>query len=146
MQFFSYKRQVDTHWKAMLVFSAGAVIFWFIEFAFQYWYVAVGGFAVAIVRGSALAGATLIGCALLSSAIFKWLPRTARYWRLRRYLGVSGFVFTVMHVSAVYYFYAGVQSITTISNILSLYPSFNPFENPIIFGAIAFPIFLQDSG
>lgn len=119
----------------MIVFSALAILFWLIEFAVQFWYLSAGDLRGSFVRASSFAGATLIGGALFSSAIFKWFPRTARHWRYRRYLGVSGAVFLSFHALAIYYFYFNFD-------ILTAYYTLNPIKNPMVFGSLALPIFL----
>ncbi len=117
----------------LYLFSLGALVFWFTQFGLQFFWLTKDELGGSLVRSFALTGATLIGAALFSSAMFKWFPKTARHWRIRRYLGVSGFIFISFHVLAVlkYLFNFDVNG---------AYYSFNPFENPIIFGSIAFPI------
>jgi len=122
------------YWKQMGIFSACALVFWYFEFVYQYKVLIPGEFGGSLVRSFALAGATLFGCALFSSAIFRWFPRTARLWRFRRYMGVSGFIFTFFHVLSVYKYLFDFD-------VKAVYYTFNPIENPIIFGSIAFPIF-----
>jgi len=63
------------------------------------------------------------------------VPRTAQYWRLRRYLGVSGFVFVFLHALSVYYFYFAFD-------FAEIYSTLNPLKNPVVFGSIALPIFM----
>lgn len=122
-----------SHARSIVLFSLCALCFWFTEFAISFWYYDPGDIANAFTSSFAYAGGTLIGLALFSSAIFKWFPRTAQYWRLRRYLGVGGFIFIAFHVAA------AMQSIFDWS-LADAYYSFNPIENPVIFGSIAFYI------
>lgn len=120
-------------WKNIFAFALVSITFWIIEFKLQYYRYIPGDLGLSLVRSFALTAASLIGCALFLSAIFKWFPRTARYWRLRRYSGVAGFVFGSLHVWSVYnYIYD--------YDIASVYYSFNPFKNPVIFGSIAYLI------
>lgn len=86
------------------------------------------------IRAASFTGATLIGLALFSSVIFRLLPRTAQHWRIRRYLGVWGVVFVYIHIVLVYQYYD--------FDIAQVYPTWNPFDNPKVFGLIASPIFL----
>lgn len=86
-------------------------------------------------RSLATTGATLIGWSLFSSLIFRWFPQTARFWPYRRALGVSGFLFAAGHVLVVFWGYYGWR-------LDVIYFSLNPFLNPLIFGSLAFPIFL----
>lgn len=120
-------------WKKILVFALVSIIFWVIEFKLQYYWYIPGDLGLSLVRSFALTAASLIGFALFLSAIFKWFPRTAQYWRLRRYSGVAGFVFGSLHVWSVYnYIYD--------YDIASVYFSLNPFKNPVVFGSIAYVI------
>ena len=120
-------------WKNIIAFSLAVALFWFLEFAYQYYRLIPGDLGLSLVRSFALTAATFIGFALFLSAIFKWFGRTARYWRLRRYSGVAGFLFAFFHVWSVYHFLYNY-------NIGKIYFSLNPFINPIIFGSLAFPI------
>jgi len=122
-------------WSFFWKFQVFAILFWLAEFFYQYWVLVPGNFVGSLVRGSALAGAMLIGFALASSVIFRWVPRTAQYWRLRRYFGVSGFVFVFLHALFVYYFYFAFD-------FAEIYFTLNPLKNPVVFGSIALPIFM----
>lgn len=128
----SFKK--PTYWRQLGLFALGVLIFFGLEFAVQYMWLAQGDIGSSLIRSSALAGATLISCALLSSAIFRFFPRTASLWRLRRYAGVSGFILIALHVFFVLRYFFNWD-------IAAMYYSFNPLKNPIIFGSIAFPIF-----
>lgn len=121
-------------WKKLLVFGMLAALFWLLQFFYQYYVLVPGETTIAMLRSFALSGATLIGTALFSSAVFKWKPKYAKYWVWRRALGVTGFFFIIGHVLSVYAFLFQW-------NVAAVYFSFNPFENPIIFGSFAFPIF-----
>jgi len=123
------------NWPFFWKFQVFAILFWLAEFFYQYLWLIPGNFVGSLVRGSALAGAMLIGFALASSVIFRWVPRTAQYWRLRRYLGVSGSVFVFLHALAVYYFYFAFD-------FTQVYSTLNPIDNPIVFGSFALPIFM----
>ncbi len=123
------------HRLEILLFACIALAVWALEFLFQYYLQSRGDIVSSLVRASSFAGATLIGLALSLSVIFRWFPRTARHWRKRRYLGVSGFVFAFMHALSVYYFYFHFD-------LGQIYFSLNPIENPIVFGTIALPIFM----
>ncbi len=122
------------NWRFVLKFVVLALVFWLLEFVYQFFINEPGEFAFAWVRGFGFAGATFISAALFSSAVFKWKPVWAKYWYVRRSFGVLGFVFIVFHVwGAINLYYKG--------NLNALFFSWNPFENPLIFGFIAFPIF-----
>lgn len=123
------------HLKTSLIVATTATVFWLLQFAYQFFVLIPGELAGALVRSFALAGATLIGSALLLSIIFRFFPALADHWRVRRYLGVSGFILILGHVVSVFHFLFNW-------NVSAAYWSFNPFENPIIFGAIAFDLFL----
>ncbi len=119
----------------MFVFAGLATAFWLLQLGVQYYWLTTGDAEAALLRSFALTGATLIGLALFSSALFKWVPRLAKHWRTRRHLGVSGAVFITFHVLWAYGVYYDFS-------LRSIYYSFNPLENPIIFGSIAYPILL----
>ncbi|MEK7643532.1 MAG: FAD-dependent oxidoreductase [Patescibacteria group bacterium] len=120
-------------WPYILLFGAIAFLIWAIQFLLQFYWLQQGEQYISLVRSFALMGASLIGLALFTSAIFKWFPKTARYWHLRRYLGVAGFIFVSLHIASVYQYYYDY-------NLAEIYFSLNPLENPIIFGTIAYPI------
>lgn len=122
------------NWKFVLKFLVVSIVFWLLQFAYQQYVLNNEMVEISIVRSFALAGATYFGFALLSSTIFKWKPAWNRYWYVRRSFGVMGFVFILFHVFAVISFYYS-------GDISGVFYSLNPFENPIIFGVIAFPIF-----
>lgn len=129
---------VDTpkkYWGLLLKCSGLGFLFLGLEFALQYFYLIKGDFPASLMRSTALAGSTLFGAALFSSALFRWIPRMAIHWRIRRYLGVIGFVFIAVHALSVFYYFFNFD-------LKAIYYSFNPFENPIIFGSFAFPIFM----
>lgn len=112
----------------VLILAAGL---WYLEFAYQY-YVRLGrNLEGSLISSFGLAGATLISLALLASIVFKFFPRLAGYWRIRRYLGVAGFVAISLHVlSALDFVFA--------YDLGLVYFSFNPFENAVVFGSLAF--------
>ncbi|MEK7649455.1 MAG: ferric reductase-like transmembrane domain-containing protein [Patescibacteria group bacterium] len=115
----------------LFLFSVGVFLFWLAQFLFQRLWASVGDAASASIRSFAFAGTTLISAALFSSALFRWVPRWAQYWRYRRYLGVSGFILIFFHVwgaLALYFNY----------DFSVVYFSLNPLENPLVFGSIAF--------
>lgn len=123
-----------THRSAFLAFSAFAIFFWLIEFIGQYYWISKGDMAGSLIRSFALSGETFFGAALFSSAVFKWFPRLARHWRIRRYFGVGGVVFISLHIFFVYKYVFNF-------NLAAPYSSLNIFENPLLFGTLAYPIF-----
>lgn len=125
----------EPHWRALILYSFAALLFWLGQFSIQWFWLSEKEIGASFVRSFGLAGATLISFALASSSVFKWVPAWAVYWRLRRYFGVSGFVFAVFHVWTVYHFYFNYD-------VAAAYWSFNPLKNPIIFSSIAFPILM----
>ncbi|MBI4181938.1 MAG: DM13 domain-containing protein [Candidatus Aenigmarchaeota archaeon] len=118
----------------MLKFLAFSLVFWGLEFAYQ-WYVLIPGeVGGALVRSFALAGATFFGLALCSSAVFRWKPRWVKYWYVRRSLGVMGFVFIILH-------FVSTQQFLFNWDLPALFWSLDPFQNPVLFGLAAMPIF-----
>lgn len=128
------------NWKSVLLFLVFSLVFWLLEFVLQYYFLVPldplvpDQFGAAMVRSFAFSGATFFSAALLCSSIFRWFPRYAKHWPLRRSLGVMGFVFILMHSFSVVNFYFG-------GDPTGLYWSLNPFENPLIFGILAMPLF-----
>lgn len=108
--------------------------FWLFEFAIEYYWLTKNNIQLSLIRSFALSGTTIIGASLFSSSVFKWFPKTGVHWRIRRYLGVSGFVLIFFHV------FTAMKFIFNF-NVKAIYYSLNPFINPLIFGAIAYPIF-----
>ena len=132
------KVKPQKHRKQFFLFLPVPLLFWLLQFCYQYFFLlppSPNNLPIALVRSFALAGATLISAALFSSAVFMWRPKLSDYWRIRRYLGVSGFVCILFHALSVYQFYFAWD-------LGTLYYSFNPLKNPIVFGSIAFPIFM----
>jgi len=121
-------------WKFVLAFAAFSMIFLLIELSYQL-YIANMPLEFAIVRGFAFSGATFIALSLFSSIVFKFYPKYAKYWNVRRSLGVAGFLFGIFHVMAVYNFYFGWDVAKALT-------PFNPIENPRVFGFIAYIILL----
>ncbi len=118
------------NWKFVAGFLAFSIVFWLLEFAYQFFAVDPNNLNFAIVRSFAFASGTFIALALLSSAVFKWKPGLAKHWPVRRSLGVVGTVFALCHVLSVLFLYVG-------GNVQMLYPSLNPLENPIVFGTVS---------
>jgi DMSO/TMAO reductase YedYZ heme-binding membrane subunit len=123
-----------SHWRSLFIFSIIAIAFWILQFVLQFYWLTRGEIAGSLVRSFALAGATLIAFALFLSVVFKLRPKMARYWRVRRYLGVWGFLFSAAHGFVVAQSYFDFD-------LSAIYYSYNPLENPIVFGSIAFYIF-----
>lgn len=120
-------------WPFFYIFALLSFIFFLLEYAYQYYILNAGDGRGSLIRASALTGTTLTATALFSSALFKWNPRWAQYWRIRRFLGVSGFVFILIHVTSVLWFIFSW-------NIPILFYSWNPVKNPLVFGLTAFLI------
>src|SRR3989344_8293117 len=132
--------------KFVAKFILFALIFWLLQFSFQYYFAvpnepesslfkgAGNLLQTSLVRSLAFSGATFFAIALLLSSFFRWKPNYAKYWHVRRSFGVMGFVFIFFHFQSVLNFYF-------LGNLFALLPSINPFLNPIVFGLLAFPIF-----
>ena len=123
------------HWPRLLAVSVGAAVLWLLQFWYQYYVYIPGDFGSAWVRSNSLTGATLLSLALLLSALFKWRPRLAGHYRWRRNLGVAGFAFISLHILGVLQYYVGW-------NVFSLFYTWQPFENPMVFGLAAYVIVL----
>jgi DMSO/TMAO reductase YedYZ heme-binding membrane subunit len=121
-------------WKFVVSFMGISILFFLAEFAFQFYVLIPGEFSGSLIRAGGISAATFLGFALLSSSIFKWKPQLAKYWYVRRSLGVMGFVFLMVHFwSVVTFFFQG--------NPANIFFSLNPLENPIIPGFFAYIIF-----
>ena len=121
-------------WGFFNLFVILSIVYWLLHFAYQYYVLNSDTATLAVIRASAFAGSTLISASLLTSVIFKWKPQLAKHWHIRRYLGVAGFVFVVMHVT-------GVTKSVFAWDFFAVYKySLNPFVNPLIFGVIGFYI------
>lgn len=120
--------------KFVAAFVSLSLVFWLAHFAYQFYALSPGDLGSSMVRSFAFAGATMIGASLFSSALFKWVPSWARYWHVRRSLGVVGSVFILFHVLSVMNFIVSWDA-------ASVFSSLNPFDNPLIFGVMAAPIF-----
>ncbi|MDO8537680.1 MAG: ferric reductase-like transmembrane domain-containing protein [archaeon] len=127
------------NWKKVLAFIVFSIIFWFIQFWYQLNIVGAESPQHAMIRSLAFSGATFIAIALLSSSVFKFFPKTAKYVDYRRDFGVMGFVFGMLH-------YLGVVSVLFEGNPMNVFAfafsePIDPFLKPIIFALLAYPIF-----
>ncbi len=122
--------------KTNYILTAGilASTFWVLQFLYQYYVVTPGQLERSLVRSFAFAGATLIGIALLIGPIARLFPKV-NFITHRRTLGVWGFLFIIIHSFFVYLL------IYNFDFTLIFY-SLNPFENPILFGMMAYWLFL----
>src|SRR3989344_9092673 len=121
------------YWRTMITLNCGVLIFWIATFTLEYFYLTKNSLQLSLIRSFAISGEILISLALFSSALFKWYPRLAVHWRIRRYLGVSGFILIFFHV-------ATVMGFIFKYDLHRAYYTFNPLVNPIIFGTIAYII------
>ncbi|MEM4261520.1 MAG: hypothetical protein QXI10_01000, partial [Candidatus Diapherotrites archaeon] len=85
------------HWKQILLFCFISVIFWLLQFFYQK-LIEQEPIEVSLVRSFAFAGTTFIALSLLTSIVFKFSPKLAVNWPLRRNLGVVGALFVLFHV------------------------------------------------
>lgn len=118
----------------VLSFSAVAIIFWLMQFSYQYLILIPGEFGGSLLRSFALSGATLIGVALTIGPLQKLFPKY-NFIRHRRSFGVWGFTFIISH-------FLSVITIIFEFDWLGLFWHANPFANPILFAVGAFPIFV----
>lgn len=110
-----------------------ALTFWLIQFLYQFYLSVPGDMKTSLIRSFAFTGATLISIALIIGPLSRLTK--FNYVRHRRAFGVWGFTFIIMHFLLVLaYVYAW--------NPLSIYKPLNPWINPVIFGSIAFWLFV----
>ncbi|MBU0530186.1 MAG: ferric reductase-like transmembrane domain-containing protein, partial [Nanoarchaeota archaeon] len=121
-------------WKRVVFFIILSIVFWLVEFGYQFYVVSEGLFGASIIRSFAFSGATFIGLSLLLSVVFKFKPVYRKYWTERRNLGVMGTVFVFIHILA-------AISIYYMGSLPALVWSFDPFRNPLIFGILGIIIF-----
>lgn len=110
------------------------LLFWIVQYAYQYFFVD-DEISLAIIRSSAFTGATLIGIALIIGPLQKLWP-SRNYIKHRRTFGVLGFTFILVHYFAVmtYVFNFNLQAI--------ILGGTNPYVNPVLFGLLAFCIYI----
>ena len=123
------------NWKSVLGFCAFSLVFLAAQFGYQILFSSNITYQIALVRSFAYAGTTFFAAALLLSVIFKFKPALLKHWPLRRNLGVIGTFFIFLHISLAMNFYFGFD-------LSKAFFSLNPFENPIVFGGLAIPIFV----
>ncbi len=118
-----------------LIFAVGVVLFWLAHLAYQYYTLPGGVLQQSLIISFGVAGVFLITFSLLSSVLFRLRPKTAKHWRWRRRLGVSGVGLILGHVITVLWF-------TFNWNLNLVFWNWNPLENAMIFGALALVILL----
>lgn len=112
--------------------SALALVFWALQFLYVFFVAVPGDLERSIILASSYSGATLIGIALMIGPIAVLIGRN--YIMHRRAFGVWGFTFILSHVAWVFiHYHLGVQSFLG---------DLDPYSNAIIFGALAFTLFI----
>lgn len=124
-----------TYWCLLFKWVGLVTLFWLAEVLYSYYFVQERSYSDALVLGSAFAGATFFSLSLLLSVLFKFWPRLAVHWRIRRYLGVAAFVALAMHGIWVWWYLFG-------GSVSGLFFSWNPILNPMLLGILAMPILL----
>ncbi len=114
--------------------AALLILFWAVQFAYQYFSFSSGSLQLSLVRASSFTGATLIGIAIMLGPLALLFPKY-NFVEYRRTFGVGGFTIIILHaVSALAYVYG--------FDLSALLFSPNPFANAVLFGILAFAIFL----
>ena len=114
--------------------AALLILFWVVQFVYQYFSFSSGSFQLSLVRASSFSGATLIGIVLMIGPLALLKPKY-NFVEYRRTFGVGGFTIIILHaVSAIAYVYG--------FDFAALFFSMNPFVNVVLFGILAFVIFL----
>ncbi|MBM3897476.1 MAG: hypothetical protein FJ358_02985 [Thaumarchaeota archaeon] len=121
--------------RAVILHSAIALVFWIMQFLYQYYVLIPEELGGSLLRSFALTGATLIGFALVIGPI-RTLQQKYNYVKYRRTIGVWGFSFVILHFLSVMVFLFEL-------NPIELFWHYNPFANPIIFAVFAYPIFVS---
>lgn len=114
--------------------AALAIVFWALQFAYQYWVYFPGQFEMALVRSLSFSGATLIGIALILGPL-SVLRSSLNFVDYRRTFGVTGFTFALLH---------GIMAAKVVYefDFAGIFFSFNPFQNPVVFGYLAALFFI----
>lgn len=114
--------------------AVAAIVFWLLEFALQFFFLIPGELKGSLLRSFALAGATLIGVAVIVGPLAALKP-SWNFVEYRRTFGVAGFSLAILHVLTV---------LTVFFNfdVLAIFYEANPYKNPLVFGALAFLLFL----
>lgn len=117
------------------VLKASALIlaFWVLQFVYLNFFNLAGSVNRAILLASAYSAATLIGLALLIGPVAILFPKR-NYITHRRTLGVWGFTFAIIHMISVSVFLQIGPS--------AIFANLNPLQNAILFGSMAFTIYL----
>lgn len=118
------------NWKYVIKSVILAIIFWLVQFFYQYFVLIPGDLNYSLIRSFALTGATLIGIALIIGPLAV-LKSSINFIPHRRTIGVLGFAFILMHLSMAITFVYQV-------NLSIIFYTLNPFVNPVIFGFLAF--------
>ncbi|HSB46440.1 MAG TPA: FAD-dependent oxidoreductase [Candidatus Bilamarchaeum sp.] len=113
--------------------SALALLFWALQFSYMYFVSIPGQLERSIILASSFSGATLIGIALMLGPIAVLFPKYNQVGH-RRTFGVWGFTFIITHATIASLFYM----FTPDSFLFDL----NPYSNPIVFGALAFMLYI----
>lgn len=108
--------------------------FWLVQFLYQYYVLVPNILGIALVRSFALAGATLVGVAILIGPLAVVFTRH-NFVYLRRTFGVAGFFLIFFHVFA-------VLSLYFKWDLFSVFSVLNPFANFALFGVAAFLVFV----
>lgn len=110
------------------------ILFWIVQYIYQYAIISAGDAQLSIIRSAAFTGATLIGIALLIGPLVR-LFASRNYIVHRRTIGVIGFTFIIVHyLSALIFSFKG--------NLFLIFFDFNPYVNPVIFGILAFCLYI----
>lgn len=121
-------------WKSVLAFLTFSLAYLGLVFLNEYFIAQPVPMERVLVLTFGIAGATFLAAALFSSTLFKFFPKYAKYWTVRRALGVTGTFFILCHV------YLALSSYFAW-DLSMAYPTLNPLDNPLVFGLIGLTIF-----
>ncbi len=113
--------------------AAAAIVFWILNFVYQFYFFSDGNLAASLVRSFALSGAILLGLSLLASPVA--ILTRIKFAQHRRALGDWGFTFIIVHFLTVVFFYFN-------SDVSKVFNSLDPFTNLWLMGFIAFIVFI----
>lgn len=113
--------------------SALALLFWSLQFLYLFYVSIPGQLERSMILASSFSGATLISIALMIGPLAMLFPRL-NFIAHRRSFGVWGFTFIITHFTAAIIYYSfGPESFLA---------ELNPYNNPILFGALAVLIYV----
>jgi len=129
------------NWKYVAKAILFSIVFWLAQFSYQFFFFSAGNIQLSLVRSFSFTGTTLIALALLAGPFALFFPKRS-FVVHRRTIGVIGFGYVLLHITAALNFVFG-------ADLSKAYFSLDPFENAVVFGGLAqilfFPVWLSST-